>query len=273
MNIGCYMDESSIFEEKDSTLFVLSYLKQKGHTIELYTEEDPELCSNDDTTLLRFNIPLRNNLLENLEQKKGMYVNRPQAIRNFYTKDHILLFPEITTPSICTNSPHELSSFVKDYRKVVIKPMDQNGGKGISLVTKDTPLEHLVSMLEQNGSVLAQEYIPSVIEKGDKRIHVINGEAVSALLRLPSNKESFICNLSSGGRYVQTDITKSDRNIVNHIAPFLLENGIYWAGIDVIDTFLGEINVVSPGAVYECDRHNNYKTCAAIERMLKKLTQ
>ncbi|MFT4313069.1 MAG: hypothetical protein ACMXYA_01560 [Candidatus Woesearchaeota archaeon] len=266
------MDDPLMLEKSDSTLLVLNFLEQRGHKVHKYQHDDPELSSNDDVTFMRFNIPLREKLLDDLKERKGIYVNDPRAIQNYYTKDHILLFPEITTPSICANSAEELYDFVKNYKKVVIKPMDQNGGKGISLVGKEKSLESLVSILEDNGGrVLAQEYIPSVKEKGDKRIHVINGEPVSALLRLPANSKSFICNLSSGGRCVQTKITKYDRQIVDHVAPFLIKNGIYWAGIDVIDTFLGEINVVSPGALYECDKHNIYKTCTAIENMLKGL--
>ena len=100
---------------------------------------------------------------------------------------------------------------------------------------------------------MAQKFIPE-ITAGDNRVLVIDGEAVPYVLaRIPSQGETR-GNLAAGGTGVPRKMNDSERRIVNAVAPWLRENGILFAGLDVIGDYLTEINITSPTCIRELDK-------------------
>ena len=68
--------------------------------------------------------------------------------------------------------------------------------------------------------VMAQKYLPE-IKDGDKRILMVNGEAVPyALARIPAQGETR-GNLAAGGRAEGRQLTEQDRWIANQVGPTL----------------------------------------------------
>ena len=60
-------------------------------------------------------------------------------------------------------------------------------------------------------------------------------------------KNSFLSNLSKGGKAVKIELTKTEKKISKKIAVQLKKENIFLAGIDLIDQKLnGDINVTSP---------------------------
>ncbi|MBS1211688.1 MAG: gshB, partial [Proteobacteria bacterium] len=101
--------------------------------------------------------------------------------------------------------------------------------------------------------VMAQRYLPEIVD-GDKRILVIDGEAVPyALARIPAQGESR-GNLAAGGRAEGRELTTRDRWIVDQVGPTLKEKGLLFVGLDVIGDYLTEVNVTSPTCVQELDK-------------------
>jgi glutathione synthase len=96
---------------------------------------------------------------------------------------------------------------------------------------------------------MAQRYIPE-IRQGDKRILLLEGEPIGAVLRVPSQGESR-ANFHSGGRAVQAKIDERDRRILAALSPALRRDGFFFVGIDVIGGCLTEVNVTSPTGVQE----------------------
>ncbi len=129
------------------------------------------------------------------------------------------------------------------------------GGAGIFRLTPDDPniniiLEH--STLNDTRQIMAQRYVPE-IKDGDKRVLVVNGQAVPyALARIPAQGETR-GNLAAGGRGVPVAIGDKERRIVDAVSPYLLERGLLFVGLDVIGSYLTEINVTSPTCVRELD--------------------
>ena len=85
---------------------------------------------------------------------------------------------------------------------MIIKPLDGMAGNGIFMVTpKDKNINVILETATNNGTktIMAQKYLPE-IKKGDKRIIVINGEAIPySLARIPAKGE-IRANLAKGGK-------------------------------------------------------------------------
>jgi len=97
-----------------------------------------------------------------------------------------------------------------------------------------------------------QRYVPEV-RQGDKRIILIDGEAVGAINRVPAAGEAR-SNMHVGGRPEKSSLTARDRQICEAIGPVLRERGMIFVGIDVIGDYLTEINVTSPTGLQEINR-------------------
>ena len=92
---------------------------------------------------------------------------------------------------------------------------------------------------------MCQKYLTK-INKGDKRVFLINGKVMGAISRIPK-KGSFLSNMSKGAKAVSTKLTKKEIRISKLIAKQLKKEKIFFAGIDFIDQKLnGDINVTSP---------------------------
>jgi len=146
-----------------------------------------------------------------------------------------------------------LREFHREQGDVIFKPLDGMGGSGIFHVGSDgRNLGAVIETLTDHGrrSIMAQKFIPE-IRDGDKRILVIDGEAVPyALARIPAAGETR-GNLAAGGTGRAQPLTDRDRWIVSQVAPALREKGLLFVGLDVIGDYLTEINVTSPTCAKE----------------------
>ena len=96
---------------------------------------------------------------------------------------------------------------------------------------------------------LAQHFIPEISD-GDKRILLLEGDPLGAVLRIPSESE-IRANLHVGGRAAKAGIEARDHEIIERLAPRLRQDGLFFVGIDVIGGLLTEVNVTSPTGVRE----------------------
>ena len=109
---------------------------------------------------------------------------------------------------------------------------------------------------------MCQKYL-SKINKGDKRVFLINGKVCGAISRVPK-KGSFLSNLSKGAKAVTVKLTNKEIKISKLIAKQLKNEKIFFAGIDFIDQKLnGDVNVTSPTGLktlYDLSKINLAKT-------------
>lgn len=196
--------------------------------------------------------------------KKAKVINKPESLINLNEKLMILNFPDLIIDTIVTDDLAEIEAFVKEHGKVVMKPLDGFGGAGISLLELDSVIE------KPPEQMMLQRYIPDIKTQGDKRIIVINGEPIGALLRIPPEND-FRANLAVGGSYAKYVMNDRDREICDKIKPFLLENGIYFAGVDLIGDYLTEINITSPTCLQEINRVEGLEGKDGIEYQLMSL--
>jgi len=158
-------------------------------------------------------------------------------------------------PTLLTRDRDAIRGFWKEHGDIIVKPLFGNGGAGVfRLRPGDENLTALLEMYEsiQREPVMVQRYLPEV-RRGDKRIILVEGEAMGAVLRVPPEGEAR-ANLHVGARPVKTELTTRDREICDAIGPTLRAQGLVFVGIDVIGDFLTEINVTSPTGIQEIAR-------------------
>ncbi len=193
--------------------------------------------------------------LEQAQVEGAVIVNRPSALRDANEKLFATHFPQCCTPSEVTRSQSRLRAFVEEHGDVVVKPLDAMGGESIfRLVQGDHNVSVILEEITQHGTrtVMAQRYIPEIID-GDKRILLVDGEPVPyALARIPAEGE-LRGNLAAGGRGEGVPLSARDKWICEQVGPALKQRGILFAGIDVIGDYLTEINITSPTCIRELD--------------------
>ncbi len=193
-------------------------------------------------------------ILERL-QPGVLIVNDPRAIRDAPEKLFVTQFPDLTPPTLITRDLAEIRAFRAEHGDIILKPLYGNGGAGVfRLTSDDSNFNALTELFMQAYAepVIAQKYIPAV-RQGDKRIILLDGEAVGAINRVPAAGETR-SNLHVGGKAEAIEMTKRDQEICDRIGPALKERGLVLAGIDVIGDYLTEINVTSPTGVQEVRR-------------------
>lgn len=196
-------------------------------------------------------------LLDELERqpKSPLIVNRPSGILTAPEKLAPLRFPGLFPPTLISRNLEAMNAFRVQWQDIILKPLYGNGGSGIFRIRpEDGNFEALLEMFFalSKEPVILQRYEPAV-RRGDKRIILVDGEAVGAINRIPA-EGSDRSNLHVGGRAEATELTQRELEICEKIKPFLREAGLLLTGIDVIGDWLTEINVTSPTGIRELSR-------------------
>jgi glutathione synthase len=198
-------------------------------------------------------------ILDLVDPDRTVMVNDPRGLRA--CSEHLLplRFPDLIPPTIVTADPSAIRSFVVQHGVAVVKPVDGFSGRGVLRLDRHDPnLASLVDICTHGGSraVVVQRYLRGVAS-GNKRIFVIAGDPVGAVLRYPAAGDFRIGNPTS-----EAPITARDREICARLAPTLRTNGIRLAGLDVIGSYLIEVNVTSVGALRKADALLGWTLCA-----------
>lgn len=293
VRLGIVMDPiQDIHFKKDSSLAMLLAAQNRGWEIEymelpdLYMEggramastrsltvrKDPEdwysfgadrdrALGDLDVILMRKDPPVDREfliatyILESAEQQGALVVNPAATLRDCNEKLFATQFEDLTPPLLVSRSSKRFREFYAKYGDIIMKPVDGMGGQSIFRVKEnDFNLGVIIETLTNNGEyqAMAQKFIPEISD-GDKRILMIEGEAVPySLARIPSQGENR-GNLAAGGRGEGRELTDRDREICARVAPVIKEKGLMFVGLDVIGDYLTEINVTSPTCIRELD--------------------
>ncbi len=294
LRIGIVMDPiASITPKKDSSLAMLLEAKRRGAEIHYFEQRDLKLVGGEalgqsrrlavrdndedwfefgshaeqllgdlDAILMRKDPPFdmeyiyTTYILDRAQQAGAIVVNRPQALRDMNEKVYTAWFPECTPLTLITRSMDDMRAFLAEHGEIVVKPLDGMGGKSIFVVRKgDNNANVIFETLTDFGRqfATAQLYIPE-INLGDKRILLIDGEPVPySLARIPLDGDNR-GNLVLGAVGKGQELSKRDREICEQVGPVMRDNGVIFAGIDVIGDYLTEVNVTSPTGIRELDR-------------------
>ena len=196
-------------------------------------------------------------ILERAEAAGALVMNRPQSLRDANEKAFIAWFPGVSAPTLISRSLPRLREFIDDHGRAVVKPLDRMGGRSVFVTgARDKNRNVLLETMTEFGThyVMAQRYIPDIVEGGDARILLINGEPIpTALVRIPP-ADDHRGNISVGAKALCRPLTTEELRVCDAVGPLLREKGLLFAGIDVIGGFLTEINVTSPTGIRELER-------------------
>jgi glutathione synthase len=228
-----------------------------------------------DALFLRKNPPLVYQTMEFLGSvnDRVFMINstRGQILAN--SKLYTLNFPDIIPETHVSRDPVRLKKIIDDFGgAMVIKPIQRFGGEGVIKVSvKDR--ENLHSLIHyyvkafqaypEREPIMVQEYLDVVQRDGDVRVLLLNGEILGAMRRQPKPGE-FRTNIHAGAKAYKHEVTFKEKQICERIKDKLVQDGLYFVGIDIIGDRLGEINSVSPGGIPRINRFNNEKLEAKV---------
>ena len=218
-------------------------------------EPSPVDLSTMDVVLLRQDPPFdlayvtTTHLLERI-QPKTLVVNDPRSVRDAPEKLFVMDFPELMPPTLIARDRDAIEAFRAEHGDVVMKPLYGAGGAAVFRVAPRDQnfgsLYDLFSVTFREPWVI-QKYVPEVTQ-GDKRIILVEGEPRGAVNRIPAEND-IRSNMVRGGAARETELTPREREICATIGPEIRRRGLVFAGIDVINGFLTEINVTSPTGI------------------------
>jgi glutathione synthase len=185
--------------------------------------------------------------------RRALVLNRPEGILAANEKLYAMHFADVMPTTLIAREIPQFIDFLAEMGgEMIVKPLHGKGGEGIFHVRNDD--RNLFSILEQSTQfgtrwAIAQQYLPAV-RRGDKRILLIDGEPLGAVLRVPPEHESR-SNLHVGGKATRATLDEHDQRIVARLRPWLQRDGLFFVGIDVIGGKLTEVNVTSPTGIQE----------------------
>ena len=210
-------------------------------------------------------------LLEVAERKGVKVINKPSSLRAWNEKLGALRYSHLMAPTIVASKVKDLINFANINNEVVIKPLGGKGGQGVIRINKNSPgIKSIIELItsQEELPVMMQKFIPEVIE-GDKRIIMVNGEAIGSINRIPQGGD-FRSNLAMGGKAEPTLLTEKEKSICSELSQHFKDEGLFFVGIDVINGMLSEINVTSPTGLREIENLSNKNVSAeVIEKLVE----
>jgi glutathione synthase len=196
-------------------------------------------------------------ILERAEAEGALVVNKPAGLRDMNEKVYTAWFPQCCTATLITRDMGDMHAFLHEHHQIVCKPLYGMGGRSIFVIKEGDKNANVIfeNMTDYgNNFAIVQKYLPEIVETGDSRILIIDGEpAPYALARIPSATDNR-GNLAAGAQGKGRELNERDRWLVSQIGPALRERGMLFVGIDVIGGFVTEINVTSPTGIRELDK-------------------
>ena len=253
----------------------LTVRREKGNHFTLGERRVVDLATQD-VVLLRQDPPFdmsyitNTHLLERIHPQT-LVVNDPFWVRNCPEKLLVLDFADLSPPTMIARSLEHIRAFREKHGDMILKPLYGNGGAGVfKLAHGDSNLNSLHELFSgiNREPLIAQQFLPAV-EKGDKRVILVDGEPVGAINRVPSKGETR-SNMHVGGRPEKIALDDRDREICARIGPTLKERGLIFVGIDVIGGLLTEINVTSPTGIQELQRFDGTNVAALIWEAIER---
>ena len=134
---------------------------------------------------------------------------------------------------------------------VVVKPVRGSGGRRVARVPAHRVdlLDLALSNARTGSHVVIQRYLAGA-SRGEKRLIWADGQIVGGYLRQRSPGD-FRHNLKQGASAHPVNIEENDWIAVAALTPHLIKLGVRFAGLDLIDHHITDVNVLNPGGTVQ----------------------
>lgn len=230
-----------------------------------------------DAVFLRTDPPFDDNYLWTTQllevvRNDTLVVNDPRGVQHANEKLYTTYFPELMPETLVASHKDLIKAFVtKVGGHAVIKPLDGRGGEGVMVLRDgDSNVNAIIEATTKSGrrAAMVQVFMPEV-KIGDKRVLLLDGEVLGAILRVPAG-DDIRSNLRVGGRAVKAGVDANEQKIIDRLAPKLRQDGLYFVGIDLIGGKLTEVNVTSPTGIQSMTRLDGTNYSATVIDWVEK---
>ena len=189
--------------------------------------------------------------------KHVIVLNDPTHLTDASNKTYFQHFPEEVRPVTCiTLDADEIKSFIQSHDGYgVIKPLQGSGGQSVFVVTPDSGanLNQMIEAVTRDGYAIVQEYLPDAVN-GDLRLLTLNGRPLVvdghyACFRRYNDSGDARSNITAGGKIDMAVPDEDALRLAEIVAPKLMRDGMYLAGLDIVGDKMMEINVDTPGGI------------------------
>lgn len=205
-------------------------------------------------------------------------LNDPGGLRKAINKMYFQQFPRSVRLNtlISKNYQDILEFYHQNNNKIIIKPLLGSGGRNVFLVQPEDEanIKQMTEAVMRDGYVIAQEFFPPA-SKGDIRLFMINGRPFEvngkyAAIQRVSGGKDIRSNIHAGGHAEKVEITDKILELAEAVRPKLVQDGIFIAGLDIVDDKLLEVNIFSPGGLGIAGNLANEDFCTALIETLEK---
>jgi glutathione synthase len=272
LNTDLYLEHGRVF----ARVAQATMQRDPRAPITLSVQEDVSL-HDVDAVFVRTDPPFNDNYLWctlMLDRVKAdtLVLNDPHGLRQANEKLYACKFPQLMPETAVTSHKDRIKAFLTRVGgQAVIKPLGGMGGAGVMVLSAGDPnINAIIEATTQDGRcpAMVQVFLPEV-RVGDKRILVLDGEPLGAILRVPAS-DDVRSNLRAGGTAVKTTLEPADLKIVATLAPHLRADGLVFVGIDVIGGRLTEVNVTSPTGIQAMSRLDGVNHAATVIDWVEK---
>lgn len=195
-------------------------------------------------------------------QRKTRVVNSAHALLTYHEKslpwnalNDGILSKENIIPTCVSKSWDVISAFCDsdafaNQQGIVCKPWLGYAGSGIQLFENKESLKKWFFEQQANQAerLIVQPCLKEIQTHGDRRVIVAGGEIMCHFVRMPKAGE-IISNIARGGSAVLSKMTQDQEDMCKRLAKYLDSKSISFAGIDLIENKIGEINITSPTGI------------------------
>ena len=203
-----------------------------------------------------------------------LVLNDPDGLALGLNKLYLEYFPEAVRPrTLVTRDKSEIKDFIAAQGGyAVLKPLAGSGGRNVFLVRPhDTPnVNQMIEAVTRDGFCIAQQYLPDAIH-GDTRLFLLNGRPfevkgrIAAIHRQRRTGDADIrSNLTAGGIARPAEVTPAMLELAEAMRPRLEQDGIFFAGLDIVGDKVMEVNVQSPGGLIAAEDFEGVSFSTAI---------
>jgi glutathione synthase len=250
------MDRLSLRNNLPEAQVFKTSLENTGDKTDIvYDKKAESICLNEfDCVVFRPDPPVDTDyifatyILDYIDQSRTIVINNPSGIRKANEKLYINNFQGFVPENLTTSNSGLIKEFLQEYNEIILKPLNKCFGKGVFYLKKgDKNINAILESSTNNGTtvVMIQKYLPA-IKNGDKRLIMIGGKLYDECVVKLSGEDDFKFHIHRDEYFKKGSVTNEQREMCKAIAPKLLEDGLYFVGLDVIDSTIIEINVTSP---------------------------